>query len=209
VSAKDKSTEELLLDAAIDVFAKHGYAGATVKAISEQAGVNISLVSYHYQGKEGLYRSCLERFGKERLEIARKILTSPQNRDDFLAKMRLWIEQFLDCHLENPQMVTIINREMMADLNLVKDIFASTFLLAFHALVEFCEAAKKKGLVKKNIDCEVFSAAIYGAVCHVGRTENIQMEFFTKNVRDEKYRNNLIEQLLLIVSNGVLHETNK
>lgn len=209
MSAKEKSTEELLLEAAITVFAKQGFAGATVKAIAEEAGVNVSLVSYHYQGKEGLYRTCLERFGKERLEIARKILTSPHNREDFLAKLRLWIEQFLECHMENPRMITIINREMMTEFNLVKDIFANTFLLTFHTLVEFCEAAKKKGLLKKNVDCEVFAVTVFGAVCHAGRTENIQMEFFSHNVREGKYRNNFIEQLLLIVSDGVVNETLK
>lgn len=199
----EKNTEELLHDAALKVFAKSGFSGATVKEIADEAGVNISLISYHYKGKEGLYRACLERFGRARLEIAQKILQAPINREDFNAKLRLWMEQFLEAHLESPQMITIINREVMTDFNLVKDIFAATFLRSFHTLVEFFESAKKRGILKKNIDTEIFATIVFGSICHAGRTENIQLEFFSKSVRDPKYRAHLIEQMLGIVIMGV------
>lgn len=205
IKKQDKSTELLLIDAALKVFAARGYAGATVKEISEEAGVNGSLISYHYKGKEGLYRKCLELFGKERLEIAQKILVSPTSKEDFEARLKLWMEQFIEAHLDNPEMITIINREMMTDMNLVKDIFANTFLKAFNTLVEFFEVAKKKNILKKNVDCEVFCALVFGAICHIGRTENIQTEFFSKNVRDPKYRAHVIDQMYLSVSSGVIN----
>lgn len=45
-----------LLDAALDEFAAHGFAGTTVRAIADRAGVSKDLISYHFGGKDALYR---------------------------------------------------------------------------------------------------------------------------------------------------------
>jgi TetR/AcrR family transcriptional regulator len=38
-------------------FSEHGYAGARISAIASRAGVNQQLISYYFDGKEGLYRA--------------------------------------------------------------------------------------------------------------------------------------------------------
>jgi TetR/AcrR family transcriptional regulator len=47
-------TKQRILDAAIDEFARKGYAGARVADIAAAAGVNQQLISYYFGGKEGL-----------------------------------------------------------------------------------------------------------------------------------------------------------
>lgn len=49
-------TRQRLLDAALDVFAAKGYAGARVQEIADRAGVNKQLINYYFDSKEGLYR---------------------------------------------------------------------------------------------------------------------------------------------------------
>jgi TetR/AcrR family transcriptional regulator len=50
-------TRKLILDAAAAEFAAHGYAGARIGAIAARAGVNQQLISYYFDGKEGLYQA--------------------------------------------------------------------------------------------------------------------------------------------------------
>ena len=45
-----------LLDAALDEFAAGGFAGTTVRAIADRAGVSKDLIGYHFGGKAELYR---------------------------------------------------------------------------------------------------------------------------------------------------------
>jgi TetR/AcrR family transcriptional regulator len=55
-------TRERILDAALIEFGEHGFAGARISAIASRAGVNQQLISYYFDGKEGLYRALQKRW---------------------------------------------------------------------------------------------------------------------------------------------------
>ncbi|GIH66541.1 MULTISPECIES: TetR/AcrR family transcriptional regulator [Microbispora] len=62
-------TRGLILDAATAEFAAHGFAGARLSAIAARAGVNQQLISYYFDGKEGLYRALGERWRQRQSEL--------------------------------------------------------------------------------------------------------------------------------------------
>jgi AcrR family transcriptional regulator len=55
------TTQQRILDAAEAVFAKQGYYGATIRDITQAAGVQLSLSRYHFGTKDHLFRCVLER----------------------------------------------------------------------------------------------------------------------------------------------------
>jgi TetR/AcrR family transcriptional regulator len=55
-------TRERILDAAVVEFSEHGFSGARISAIAARAGVNQQLISYYFDGKEGLYRALQDRW---------------------------------------------------------------------------------------------------------------------------------------------------
>ncbi|SCE93215.1 DNA-binding transcriptional regulator, AcrR family [Micromonospora viridifaciens] len=57
----DRSRQRIL-DAALVEFGEHGYSGARISAIARRAGVNQQLISYYFNGKEGLYRALTDRW---------------------------------------------------------------------------------------------------------------------------------------------------
>lgn len=64
-------TRERILDAALIEFGEHGYAGARIGAISRRAGVNQQLISYYFDGKEGLHRALISRWRELSAELNR------------------------------------------------------------------------------------------------------------------------------------------
>jgi len=62
-------TRRLILEAAGAEFAAKGYAGARIAAIAARAGVNQQLISYYFDGKEGLYRAMSEGWGERQSEL--------------------------------------------------------------------------------------------------------------------------------------------
>ena len=60
VAQNTKDTSGKILKAAAKLFARYGYDGVSVKAISREAGANSALISYYYGGKPGLYQAVLK-----------------------------------------------------------------------------------------------------------------------------------------------------
>lgn len=201
----DRDTRERLISVAREVFAERGFAGATVKEISDRAGVNISLISYHFAGKEGLFRTVLEEFGRERLADAVKILTPPESMEDMRAKLKLWSRQFLQCHVDQNNACCILHKEDIFQFDFMRDIFLNTFMKAFQAVADFFQQAKKKGLVKKEFDPVMIAALIFGAFIHAGRTQKIQKEILGRSIADEEYRTQIADQFVGILLGGI-HE---
>jgi TetR/AcrR family transcriptional regulator, regulator of cefoperazone and chloramphenicol sensitivity len=57
---RSEMTRRRLLEAAVEVFAREGFRGATIHQICSRAGANISAVHYHFGDKEGLYAAVFE-----------------------------------------------------------------------------------------------------------------------------------------------------
>jgi AcrR family transcriptional regulator len=196
-------TRQKLLQAASQVFSKRGFSGATVKAIAAEAGCNISLISYHFGGKEGLFRALLESFGKERLRDAEKILSPPESIEDMRAKLRLWTQQFLLCHVKDDKICSILHRENVVEHEFLWDIFQGTFLKAFEAMVKFFEAARARGVLRKDADPISAASMLFGSLIHVGRNQKIQKKWLNTSIADDKHRAQVAEQFLNILLNGI------
>lgn len=54
-------TKEALLDAAEALFAEHGFAGASLRAITTRADANVAAAHYHFGSKEALLRAVVAR----------------------------------------------------------------------------------------------------------------------------------------------------
>jgi len=67
-----EATKERILDAAEDLFAEQGFAGASLRAVTRTAGVNLAAVNYHFGSKEALFHAvvarCVAPVNQERLK---------------------------------------------------------------------------------------------------------------------------------------------
>ena len=55
----DNDCRRNLIAAATPLFAEKGFKGVGVRELANAAGVNLSMISYYFQGKEGLYAAVL------------------------------------------------------------------------------------------------------------------------------------------------------
>jgi AcrR family transcriptional regulator len=58
-AASGKDTRAILLEAARTVFARNGFDGASIRAITGEAGTNLGAVTYHFGSKRSLYAEVL------------------------------------------------------------------------------------------------------------------------------------------------------
>ena len=74
----DADSPELILDAAEELFANHGFDATSVRAVTRHAGMNPAAVHYHFGSKQILVRALLERriapLNQERLLLLDHVL---------------------------------------------------------------------------------------------------------------------------------------
>ena len=199
------NTRERLIEAAKVLFAKQGYDGTSVKEIAKAAKVNISLISYHFEGKEGLYCECLSSFGTPWLERAQRILTPPTTLEEFRVRLHLFVEELLVSHLDQPEVSRIVMRECELKLPVARDVFLNTFFKVFELLVTYFNHAKTQGWVRKEIETEAAMSLFLGGIVHSSQKDGLNEEFFGKTIKDRKYREALISTTISLFLDGCLY----
>ncbi|TML22141.1 MAG: TetR/AcrR family transcriptional regulator [Actinobacteria bacterium] len=76
--ARGEDTRVLILDGARDALAEDGYARTTTRAIADRADVQLSLVHYHFRGKQHLLAEVLKRENERLLERQRALFAGPE-----------------------------------------------------------------------------------------------------------------------------------
>jgi AcrR family transcriptional regulator len=191
-----------LIQSGISLFARSGFDGTTVKDIAEHARLNVSLISYHFGGKEGLYRTCLEQYGRERLDVASRLLKPAVSKEDFRVRIEMFIAEIFDCHSEQKELSQILHREVEMEVPVAEDVFKNTFLRVFQTLIDFLKDAQKSGILREEIDPYISAAIFFGTVLHFAKSDRIAEKFMGHSLKDPEYRKSVSEHLLLIWMEG-------
>jgi AcrR family transcriptional regulator len=77
---------EVIEDAATEVFAEHGYRGASIDLIASRSGVTPPVVYDHFESKRDLYRRLLERHFAELRQVWRRHLPGPEHPEQRIAR---------------------------------------------------------------------------------------------------------------------------
>lgn len=98
--ARETGSRDRILDAALDLFARQGYAGTSVRQIAEAVGMRAPSLYSHFAGKAAILSALIEAYGPAR---GADRLTSPAYlalRDDPAGFCRRyaadWLEQWLE-----------------------------------------------------------------------------------------------------------------
>ena len=76
-AVRGEATRRRIVDAARDVLLERGHAAASTRAVADEAGVRLSLVHYHFGGKQGLLLEVLERENELLLQRQHKLYDAP------------------------------------------------------------------------------------------------------------------------------------
>ncbi len=117
------ATRRSILDAAIEVFAEHGFEGATMREVAERAGVKQPLIVYHFDSKDLLWQAAVDTVW-ERLErrviegvggTAARLATSFEPGSARPRAFRHFVVAVLRAFASEPAYVRIVLREAGTD----------------------------------------------------------------------------------------------
>ena len=156
----DKS-QQAILAAALDEFARHGLAGARMDRIAAQADVNKRLIYYYFTSKDDLFLAVLEnaylniREAEKRLHL--RDLSPPQ-------AIRRLTEFTWDYYIAHPEFMTLLNSENLhqgrhlAKSQRVRELNSPLI----ETLGEILERGRKEGIFRGGIDAVQLYVSIAG-----------------------------------------------
>ena len=83
---KQSGSKERIINVAVSLFARHGYAGTGMRELAANAAVNLAMVNYFFGSKKGLLKEILDSFFARYLLIAKEELTGEGTLEEKLEK---------------------------------------------------------------------------------------------------------------------------
>ncbi|MFJ7956041.1 TetR/AcrR family transcriptional regulator [Streptomyces sp. NPDC096319] len=77
---RSRATRQRLLEAAVSCLAEHGWAGSTVSAVAERAGVSRGAAQHHFPTREDLFTAAVEYVAEERSQALRAVRTDDREQ---------------------------------------------------------------------------------------------------------------------------------
>lgn len=159
-------TRRRLVDAAARVFARQGLAGATTRAIAEEAGVNEVTLFRHFQTKDRLLAAVVgQSFGADAATgTDAPPPATPDLRSDLLGHARRY-EKLLKQNL--PLVRTMVGEIQHRHRDHEKQVFRGIFRPVKAALLARLEAAQNAGALRSDISGPLL-ADLFGSMIFMG-----------------------------------------
>jgi len=121
---QQKDTEQLILQAARNVFIRKGLDGARMQEIADEAGINKALLHYYFRSKEKLFEMI---FQEELGKFFPKIVSLMSSPDLGLEeKIRTFVDNYTSVFIKNPFLPSFILRELHRDPENLKQFFVKS-----------------------------------------------------------------------------------
>ena len=151
-------TREAILAAAENLFAREGFDGASMQQIGEAAGVARSTPAYFFRSKEALYEAVLARaVARAQEAMARAYAEGDEHRSPEAA-VDSYVGAFLDFLAQDPNFVSLIQRESLGDGSRVSEFFGRPVEEAVAALTP---AAEKAGVSPQRLVLDLVALSWY------------------------------------------------
>ena len=184
-----------IMEAAEELFAEKGFDGTSVRDISEQAGVNLAMISYYFGSKEKLMESLIKYRGEfVKLQLENML---QNNEMSSLEKVYTLIDNYIDRIMKQQCFYKIMTREQMlhqkgATPKLIQDLKKTNQDLVGQLIAE----GQKKGQFKKNIDIPLMMATLIGTVSHVVTTQHYYKKMNNlESLTDEEFKKQIKKKL--------------
>ena len=109
--------ERLILEAGERIFAQHGFRGATMQMIADQAGLPKANLHYYFDSKEKLYRCVVEKI----FEIWLQAASSFENSDEPKEALKLYIYEKMQISRRHPYGSKVWANEVMQGAPIIQD----------------------------------------------------------------------------------------
>lgn len=195
----EKDTETKLIETAIGLFAKKGFTGVSIRELAREANVNSALISYHFGGKEGLYKAVME----DQFSPIAQVLKNFESMVDLSPRERLYeyARNIVIIHRQRPFLAQCFHIELANPSACCESVIKKYVSRIFQFIHKTLAEGVNNGDFKPNLKLEYATISLAGIMNFFFITRPIFQEFqeFSDQI-DEEYATQAIDIFL----NGII-----
>lgn len=155
-----QDSKDRLLQAATALFAEKGYDSVSLREITAAAGVNISMISYYFGNKKGLYDAALA----DQLNELSTLLSMDAEATDPRTLIRTYANLALRIHEKNPYLLQYVFRTLLSPSPEQTGRFEEMISRLYDLLARALTRGVQEGLFRGDLDVPSAVLLLAGAV---------------------------------------------
>lgn len=193
----DNDCRASLIAFATPLFAARGFNGVSVRKIAGAAGVNISMISYYFGGKEGLYSAVLN----EQFAVLHNVDEIVRMDADPLIKFEAYVRGTVARYRQNPHLLRFYTSELTNPTPCFDSIVKPAIQGVVKILLEIITDGLSHQMFREGLDPTDTALALAGMINFYFLLEPATGELVDHSPgRDEE----LVRHIMDIFRNGVL-----
>lgn len=203
-----QTARDVLLRSATELFALNGLDGTSTRDIAKHSDLNISLISYYFGGKEGLYKEVLSQFAEKTSRKFNQLFSQVDedhlNAEAFKKIMHIFVAEVVRSRFEDGQINKILEREMMDGLPHARDIFENTFTKIVEKIVRLYQLGQQRKFVRPDVHPHVLFFSLIHANDMFMNMNQCQTSMQQHMLKIPEQMSQYIQQMYIIFVEGVM-----
>ncbi|OYZ21684.1 MAG: hypothetical protein B7Y39_08770 [Bdellovibrio sp. 28-41-41] len=196
-----------ILNTARSLFAKKGFEAISVREIAKESGQNISMISYYFGSKEGLYKEIIgghmQMVGGEIRKLFQtnsgKELTAKMFRSDLKSLVTI----IVGMKYGNPEMISIMQREKVNGLPFARELHEKTVGPIAEQVIAIFKEAQKKKIIRSGFDVGAFLGILFESIIGYMTSQDCGLSVLKGSYELPKDKEKFIEFLTDLFLQGI------
>lgn len=177
-----QNKKEFIKQTALNLFAKNGFEGTTVREIAKQAKVNLAMISYYFSSKEHL----LEEIINEKLSEIKILNTEIINAKSTEDSLKNIIKLLLQKRIKNQDFFNLLHSELSIQQRvLTGDIYYKIKEHNDAIINEIIDRGIKENIFERNATIDIISIFILGPYINFVLNKKYYMEKLQLTTEEE------------------------
>jgi AcrR family transcriptional regulator len=189
---------EAIVDAAIDLFSKYGFRGATTRELAAAVGVTEPVLYQHFETKRALYDAILETRCKDHPLHLEQEFDALSEAGDNQALFRRLAELLLDWYLEDPRYARLMMFSALERHELAQLFYERQVVLFYGWITKHLQQQMDQGVFRK-LDPMLVARSFAGMIAHHGLIYAIYCPGMIQGSRQA-----VIETVVNLFLNGIM-----
>jgi len=161
-----KNKKELIINAAIKLFAQKGFYTANVADVAKEAGVADGTIYLYFKNKDDLLISLFETKMEEILQRFSSLVEKNQSAEE---KLHQFIHLYFQMIEEDRNLAEVFQVELRQSSKFLKDYHNQNFIDFLNLIGNIIHQGQKDGRFKTNISIHTMKLIIFGALDELAR----------------------------------------